>query len=244
MIKAEGLTVHYGKTPILWDLNFQIPKGVLTGILGPNGAGKSTLLKAILGQVKPLSGKIVSSGKIAYVPQRGSIDWDFPITALEVVMMGRYGNLKFFGRLKKADRDAAYAALELVGMSAFAERQIGQLSGGQQQRLFIARAFLQDADLMLLDEPFAGVDLTTEKMIMDILKKQVKAGKTILIVHHDLPTVTQYFDWALLLNTRLVACGPTLEVFHPDHLRSAFRGQSLFDEAAALSAEKSDGAKS
>ena len=243
MIEAEGLTVHYGKTPILWDLTFKIPRGVLVGILGPNGAGKSSLLKAILKLIKPFSGSIASSGRIAYVPQRESIDWDFPITAIEVVMMGRFGKLGLFGKLRKADRQAALSMLDLVGMAPFAGRQISQLSGGQQQRLFIARALLQDADLLLLDEPFAGVDLATEKAIMEILKKQREAGKTILIVHHDLPTVQEYFDWALLLNTRLIACGPVKEVFHRDHLRSMFRGQTLFDEAAVLSAEKYDGAK-
>lgn len=243
MIDVEDLTVHYGKNPILWDITFRIPKGVLAGILGPNGAGKSTLLKAILKIVKPLSGTIIFSGKVAYVPQRESIDWDFPITALEVVTMGRYGKLGLFGRLRKADKQAALSMLEYVGMAAYADRQISQLSGGQQQRLFIARALMQDADLLLLDEPFAGVDLATEKAIMDLLRKQRDSGKTILIVHHDLPTVEEYFDWALLLNKRLIACGPVKEVFHREHLRSMFRGQTLFDEAAVLSAEKYDGAR-
>lgn len=241
MITCENLTIHYGKAASLWDISFQIPPGTVVGILGPNGAGKSTLLKAILGMVKPFSGKISSSGKIAYIPQRESIDWDFPITALEVVLMGRYGKLGVFGRLRKADRESARAMLDLVGMSAFADRQIGQLSGGQQQRLFIARALLQDADLLLLDEPFAGVDFGTEKALMEILKKQAQGGKTVLIVHHDLPTVKEYFDWAVLLNTRLIACGPVSEVFGKEQLRSTFRGQALFDEAMALSVEKRGG---
>lgn len=243
MIDVEGLTIHFGKTPILWDLTFHIPKKLLVGILGPNGAGKSTLLKSILGIIKPFSGTVSFSGKVAYVPQRESIDWDFPITALEVVMMGRYGKLGLFRRLRKADREAALSILDLVGMRPYADRQISQLSGGQQQRLFIARALLEDADLLLLDEPFAGVDLATEKAIMEILRKEKEKGKTILIVHHDLPTVEEYFDWSLLLNTRLIACGPTKEVFRREHLRSMFRGQTLFDEAAVLSAEKYDGAK-
>jgi len=249
-LEADALTVNYGKVPILWDISFQIPQGHLVGILGPNGAGKSTLLKAALGIVKPLSGKISffggplasSRGKIAYVPQRESIDWDFPITAKEVVLMGRYGRLGLFGKLRRADREAASAALELVGMSAYADRQISQLSGGQQQRLFIARALVQEADLFLLDEPFAGVDLATEKAIMELLQRQKQLGKTIFIIHHDLPTVEEYFDWVVLLNTRLVGCGPVKEVFHRDNLMKTFgKSQLLFDEAAVLSAKSVSG---
>jgi len=248
--EADALNVNYGKIPILWDITFQIPQGQMVGILGPNGAGKSTLLKAALGLVKPLSGNIALLGqaasrarkKIAYVPQRESVDWDFPITALEVVLMGRYGRLGLFGRPRKADKEAAGSALELVGMSAYADRQISQLSGGQQQRLFIARALVQEADLFLLDEPFAGVDLATEKAIIELLRRQKQQGKTVFIIHHDLPTVEEYFDWAVLLNTRLVACGPVKEVFHRDNLMRAFgKGQLLFDEAAALSAKSLSG---
>jgi manganese/zinc/iron transport system ATP- binding protein len=242
VIKAEELNVNYGKTSILWDLSFQIPQGLLVGIIGPNGAGKSTLLKAALGLVKPLSGNISIFGKVAYVPQRESVDWDFPITAAEVVLMGRYGRLGLFGRPRKADREAAAAALEQVGMSAYAHRQISQLSGGQQQRLFIARALVQDADLFLLDEPFVGVDLATEKAIMAILRKVKEQGKTVLIVHHDLPSVEEYFDWALLLNTRLLGCGPVKEIFTRDNLARAFgKSQLLFDEAANLSAKSISG---
>jgi manganese/zinc/iron transport system ATP- binding protein len=248
--EADALNVNYGKIPILWDITFQIPQGQMVGILGPNGAGKSTLLKAALGLVKPLSGNISLLGraaakarkKIAYVPQRESVDWDFPITALEVVLMGRYGRLGLFGRPRKADREAAGSALELVGMSAYADRQISQLSGGQQQRHFIARALVQEADLFLLDEPFAGVDLATEKAIIELLRRQKLQGKTVFIIHHDLPTVEEYFDWAVLLNTRLVACGPVKEVFHRDNLARAFgKGQLLFNEAAALSAKSVSG---
>jgi len=242
VIKAEELNVNYGKTSILWDISFEIPEGVLVGIIGPNGAGKSTLLKAALGLVKPLSGKISISGKVAYVPQRESVDWDFPITAEEVVLMGRYGRLGLFGRPRKADREAAAAALEQVGMSAYAHRQISQLSGGQQQRLFIARALVQDADLFLLDEPFVGVDLATEKAIMEILKRVKDQGKTVLIVHHDLPSVEEYFDWTLLLNIRLLGCGPVKEIFTRDNLARAFgKSQLLFDEAANLSAKSISG---
>jgi manganese/zinc/iron transport system ATP- binding protein len=247
---AEDLNVNYERTPVLWDVSFSVPKGKLVGIVGPNGAGKSTLLKAALGLVKPLSGKIEFFNqpldfvrqKIAYVPQRASVDWDFPITALQVVLMGRYGRLGWFGRPRKADREAAAKALELVGMSAYADRQISQLSGGQQQRLFLARALVQNPDIFLLDEPFAGVDLTTEREIIELLKKQREEGKTIFIVHHDLPTVEAYFDWTILLNTRLIACGPTAEVFHAENLAKAFgRTPALFDEAASLSAKKISG---
>lgn len=242
MIEAEELNVNYGKISVLWDVSFQIPKGLLVGLIGPNGAGKSTLLKAALGLVKPLSGKISLSGGVAYVPQRESVDWDFPITAEEVVLMGRYGRLGLFGRPRKADRMAASAALEQVGMLSYAHRQISQLSGGQQQRLFIARALVQNADIFLLDEPFAGVDLATEKAIMDLLRTLKAQGKTVLIVHHDLPSVEEYFDWVLLLNTRLLGCGPIKEVFTRDHLAKAFgKSQLLFDEAADLSAKSISG---
>lgn len=249
-VESEELNINYGKTSVLWDISFQIPEGLLVGIVGPNGAGKSTLLKAALGLMNPLSGQISLFGKparrvrrrVAYVPQRESIDWDFPITAEEVVLMGRYGRLGLFGKPRKADREAAAAALEQVGMTPFAHRQISQLSGGQQQRLFIARALVQNADLFLLDEPFVGVDLATEKAIMTLLRKQKGEGKTVLIVHHDLPSVEEYFDWVLLLNTRLLGCGPVKEVFTRDNVARAFgKNQSLFDEAANLSAKSMSG---
>ena len=249
-MEAESLNLNHGKTPVLWDLSFAVPEGVIVGIIGPNGAGKSTLLKASLGLIKPLSGKIdllgqpanKVRGKIAYVPQRESVDWDFPITAEEVVLMGRYGKLGLFGRLCQADREAAAQALAWVGMSDFAKRQIGQLSGGQQQRLFIARSLLQAADLFLLDEPFAGVDLATEKSLFTLLKHQKSQGKTVFIVHHDLPTVAEYFDWVILLNTRLIACGPTAQVFTPDLLAATFgKRQPLFEEATTLSAKSTSG---
>lgn len=247
-LKAEELNINFGKTSILWDLSFAIPTGVIVGVIGPNGAGKSTLLKAALGLIHPLSGTISIFGqpaanvrqRVAYVPQRESVDWDFPITAEELVLMGRYGRLGLFGRPRKADREASRAALEQVGMSSYADRQISQLSGGQQQRLFIARALVQNADLILLDEPFVGVDLATEKAIMDLLRAQ--KGKTILIVHHDLPTVEEYFDWTLLLNMRLLGCGPVKETFTKENLARVFgKNQSLFDEAANLSAKSISG---
>lgn len=247
---AQELYVNYEKLPVLWDISFAIPKGVIVGILGPNGAGKSTLFKAALGFVKPISGKVEFlhqplakvRHKIAYVPQRQSIDWDFPITALQVVLMGRYGRLGWFGRLRKADREAAMHALATLGMAHLADRQISELSGGQQQRLFFARALLQDPDIFLFDEPFAGIDATTELEIMALLKKQKEEGKTIFIVHHELSTVESYFDWLILLNTRLIASGPTREVFLPRYLSKAFgRMPPMFDEAVSLSAKKTGG---
>jgi manganese/zinc/iron transport system ATP- binding protein len=241
-IKVEDLHVNYEKRSVLWDISFEIPKGQMVAIVGPNGAGKSTLLKSLLGLIKPLTGKISVQSHIAYVPQRESVDWDFPITAEEVVLMGRFGKLGLFGKIKKADREAARAALEQVGMSAYAETQIGQLSGGQQQRLFLARAILQDEDLLLLDEPFSGIDLATEKAIIALLRKQKELGKTILIVHHDLPTVPEYFDWAVLLNTRLVAYGPIAEIFTKNNFARTFgRSEQLFEEAAHLSAKSLSG---
>jgi manganese/zinc/iron transport system ATP- binding protein len=240
-IDIDSLSVNYGKTAVLWDVTLEIPAGQIVCVLGPNGAGKSTLFKAILGLIDPLSGKIDIFGspaakekrRIAYVPQRESIDWDFPITAEEVVLMGRYGRLGFFGRIREADRAAAAHALDLVGMLPFAKRQISRLSWGQRQRLFIARALVQDADLFLLDEPFAGVDMATEKVIMEILRAQKKQGKTILVIHHDLSTVEEYFEWAVLLNTRLIASGPVQKACSPEFLKQTFgKGQMLFDEVA------------
>jgi len=241
-LTTSSLHVNFGKTAVLWDISIKIPSGLIVVVLGPNGAGKSTLFKTALGLVSPFSGTIEVLGgsfksfrnKIAYVPQRESIDWDFPITAEEVVLMGRYGRLGLFGRIRKADREAALHALELVGMLPYRSRQISQLSGGQQQRLFIARALVQEADLFLLDEPFAGVDATTEKTIMELFKTLKRQGKTILIIHHDWSTVEQYFDWLVLLNIRLVASGHVAEVFRPENLVQIFgKWHTLFDEATA-----------
>ncbi len=241
-IEAEELNINYGKTSVLWDVSFQIPKGLLVGIIGPNGAGKSSLLKAVLGLIKPLSGKITTSASIAYVPQRETVDWDFPITAGELVLMGRFGKLGLFKGLKRADYERAESALEQVGLLEMKDRQIGQFSGGQQQKLFLARALVQDAELFLFDEPFVGVDLASEKAIVEILKKQKELGKTILVVHHDLPSVKEYFDWALLLNTRLYGCGPVKEVFNKKNLAKMFgKNGSLFLEAADLTAKKTGG---
>ena len=243
VIDIQQLTVNYDKTPVLWDVNFSIPQGKLVGVVGPNGAGKSTLLKAMLGIVKPVSGRARFFEKplkevwerIAYVPQRTSVDWNFPITVLELVLMGRYRRLGLFKWPKVADRDAARRALEMVGMASFEKRQISELSGGQQQRLFIARALLQEADIFFLDEPFSGVDMTTEKEILELMTRLKAQGKTLIIVHHDLSTVQQYFDWAILLNTALVACGPIKEVFHQDNIFRTFgKSHSLLEEVTRL----------
>ena len=251
-LKIEQLSVNYDKTPVLWDIHCAIPEGTLVGIIGPNGAGKSTLLKTLLGMARPLSGKIEFFGssykkvrhRIAYVPQRSSVDWDFPITAFEVVLMGRYGKLGFFKWPKMADKKATYHALEMVGMLPFADRQISQLSGGQQQRLFIARALLQDADLYLMDEPFAGVDMATEKAIIALMDKLKVQGKTLLVVHHDLSTVDTYFDWVIMLNTCLIACGPVEESFNSNTIMRAYgRTSALLDEAAKLTQNKTSGMK-
>lgn len=251
-LKIEQLSVNYDKTPVLWDIHCHIPEGKLVGIIGPNGAGKSTLLKTLLGMTKPLSGRIEFFNqtykkvrhRIAYVPQRSSVDWDFPITAFEVVLMGRYGKLGIFKWPKLADKKAALNALEMVGMLPFANRQISQLSGGQQQRLFIARALLQDADLYLMDEPFAGVDMATEKAIIALMDKLKVQGKTLLVVHHDLSTVDSYFDWVMMLNTCLIACGPVDEVFNAHAIMRTYgRTNALLDEAAKLTQNKTSGMK-
>lgn len=245
--QVHQLTVNYDKTPVLWDISCEVPQGRLVGIVGPNGAGKSTLIKAALGLIKPISGKIEFFGlplkevnkRIAYVPQRESVDWDFPITARELVLMGRYGRLGLFRWPRKADWIAADRYLEMVGMMPYANRQISQLSGGQQQRVFIARALLQEADIYFMDEPFAGIDLATEKVIMNILGKLKSEGKTVFVVHHDLNTTQSYFDWAILLNMKLVACGPVKEVFTTDNLLATYgKSFSLLDEALKLSQNK------
>lgn len=249
-LDVAQLSVNYDETPVLWDITIQIPQGVILGVVGPNGAGKSTLIKSLLGLVKPLSGRVDFFGKpidkarqkIAYVPQRSSVDWDFPITVKELVLMGRYGRLGLFKRPREADKVAADHYLELVGMSAYRDRQISQLSGGQQQRIFLARALLQEADLYFMDEPFTGVDLATEKMMMKLFHSLKEKGKTLVIVHHDLGSLKEYFDWTLLLNTRLIACGPTSEVVNPANLEAAYgKNDFLFDFALKRSHEKQAG---
>jgi manganese/zinc/iron transport system ATP- binding protein len=249
-LEVHQLSVNYDKTPVLWDVTLKIPSGHIVGIIGPNGAGKSTFLKAALGVVQPISGSIEYLGlplskmqeKVAYVPQRESVDWDFPITVRSLVLMGRYGRLGLFRWARKADWAAADHYLEMVGMSQYADRQISQLSGGQQQRVFIARALLQEAEIYFLDEPFAGIDLASERVIMDILKQLKKQGKTIFVVHHDLNTVESYFDWVVLLNMRLVAAGPTKTTFTPENLNVTYgKSYALFDEVLKLSEQRTYG---
>ncbi|WP_332717882.1 metal ABC transporter ATP-binding protein [Pelagibacterium mangrovi] len=244
-VHVEDLTVSYQSNPVLWDIDFDIPPGVMAAIVGPNGAGKSTLIKSILDLVKPTAGHVTIHGrpyarqrrKVGYVPQRSSVDWDFPTTALDVVTMGLYGQLGWLRRPGKAERERAMAALERVGMDDFADRQISQLSGGQQQRVFIARALVQDADVYFLDEPMAGVDATTERAIVKILHALRDAGKTVIVVHHDLQTVRDYFDWMVILNVRVIAQGPVSEVYTPENLRRAYGGQiALIDSDATLQA--------
>jgi manganese/zinc/iron transport system ATP- binding protein len=213
--------------------------------MGPNGAGKSTLIKGILGLLPLVSGEVSIYGKpyksqrklIGYVPQRESVDWDFPTDALDVVLMGRYGHAGMFRRLRAYDKEFAYTCLEKVGMADYARRQISQLSGGQQQRVFLARALAQDARVYFMDEPFTGVDAATEKAIVLLLDELKSQGKTVLVVHHDLQTVDEYFDWLLLMNIRKVAFGPTSEVFVPDNLQEAYGGKLLFQKNAAYTAQ-------
>lgn len=250
--KTNQLTVNYDKTPVLWDVSLEVPTGKLVGIIGPNGAGKSTLIKTALGLVQPMSGRVEFFGallsevrqRVAYVPQRESVDWDFPITVRDLVLMGRYGQLGTFRWPRAADLAAVNHYLDIVGMTAYADRQISQLSGGQQQRAFLARALLQEADIYFMDEPFAGVDLATEHVIMNLLRKLKAEGKTVFVVHHDLNNVESYFDWVIMLNMRLVACGNTAQVFNAATLNETYgKSYSLFDEALKLSSEKLKGVR-
>ena len=241
-LALRGLTVSYGQKPAVFSVDMTVVPGAMTAIIGPNGAGKSTLLKAALGILKPLAGTITVYGKpvasqrhrIAYVPQRASVDWDFPTRVIDVVLMGLYPQLGLLGRVRPAHRARAEDCLARVGMEDFATRQIGQLSGGQQQRVFLARALAQDADLYLLDEPFAGVDAATEKAIIAVLKSLRDAGKTVVAVHHDLATVRDYFDNVFLINTRRVAEGPVAEVFSADTLQEAYGGRLALGQVDAL----------
>jgi len=225
-VAIDDLTVAYNYKPVLWDIDLTIPKGVLMAIVGPNGAGKSTLIKAILGVIKPIAGSVSVFGKpykkqrqlVAYVPQKGSVDWDFPTTALDVVLMGTYGGLGWIKRPGKTEKKAALEALEKVGMLPYKSRQISQLSGGQQQRIFLARALVQNAEIYFMDEPFQGVDATTEKAIINILKLLRKDGKTVVVVHHDLQTVPEYFDWVTFLNVKKIATGPVKDIFNNENL--------------------------
>jgi manganese/zinc/iron transport system ATP- binding protein len=247
-LHVEDLTVSYHGRPALWDIDLDVPPGVMAAIVGPNGAGKSTLIKAILGLVKPVAGHITIFGRpfraqrrrVGYVPQRSSVDWDFPTSALDVVTMGLYGHLGWLRRPGRRERDQAMAALTQVGMQDFAARQISQLSGGQQQRVFLARALVQQADIYFLDEPMAGVDATTERAVVDILRALRDQGRTVIVVHHDLQTVRSYFDWLLLLNVRVIAQGPMPAVYTAENLHQAYGGQVALLERETLAAAGSD----
>ncbi|MFI4916856.1 MAG: metal ABC transporter ATP-binding protein [Phycisphaerales bacterium JB060] len=235
------MTVAYQRKPVLWDVDYDAPANALVAIVGPNGAGKSTLIKAALGLVPRASGLVEFWGdpykrvrdRVAYVPQRESVDWSFPVSALDVVCMGRYRRVGWLRPVGRAHRRAALECLDRVGLADLAQRQISQLSGGQQQRVFLARALAQEGDLYVMDEPFAGVDAATERAIVVLLRELRDAGKTAIVVHHDLQTVPQYFDHALLLNMRVVASGPVAEVFTEENLHKTYGGKlTLLSEAA------------
>ncbi|MED4401303.1 metal ABC transporter ATP-binding protein [Metabacillus fastidiosus] len=246
-VEVENLTIAYNQKPVLQEVSFKVPEGKLIGIIGPNGAGKSTLIKGILGLIPTAGGNVEILGesykkqrkKIGYVPQRGSVDWDFPTNALDVVLMGRYGHVGMLKRPRKKDYEIARECLNKVGMLDFADRQISQLSGGQQQRVFLARALAQDAEIYFMDEPFVGVDAATEKAIIALLNELKARGKTVLVVHHDLQTVDEYFDWVLLLNLRKIAFGPTKETFTIENLQKAYGGKLTFLQDQALVVEDS-----
>jgi manganese/zinc/iron transport system ATP- binding protein len=233
-IEVTDLTVAYGEKPVLWDVDLEVPQGTLMAVVGPNGAGKTTLIRAILGMVRPAAGQALVHGRpyaeqrrrVAYVPQRGSVDWDFPTSVLDVVLMGRYGSLGWIRRPGTVDKTAAREALEQVGMTELAGRQISQLSGGQQQRVFLARALVQHADVYFMDEPFQGVDATTERAIVELLRELRSRGKTVVAVHHDLQTVPEYFDQVTLLNVRRIASGPVDEAFTEENLRRTYGGRA------------------
>ena len=240
-LSIHDMTVAYHRKPVLWDVDLDVPEGKLLAIVGPNGAGKSTLIKACLDLVPRASGRVMFYGKpyrsqrrlVGYVPQRESVDWDFPVSALEVVAMGTYGRLGWLRPVGRKQREESMAALDRVGMADYAKRQISQLSGGQQQRVFLARALVQDAKMYFMDEPFAGVDAATETTIVQTLRDMRDAGKTVLVVHHDLQTVPEYFDWTMLLNMRVVAFGPTAEVFNYDLLQRTYGGRlTILSEVA------------
>lgn len=239
-LSIHDLTVAYHRKPVLWDIDLDIPEGKLVGIVGPNGAGKSTLIKACLDLIPVASGRVQVFGKpykkqrslVGYVPQRESVDWDFPVSAEDVVAMGLYRKIGWCLPVRRKHKELARKALDRVGMGHLAGRQISQLSGGQQQRVFLARALAQDATVYFMDEPFAAVDAATERAIVQLLKDLKGRGKTTMVVHHDLATVAQYFDWVILLNMRVVAAGPTAEVFTQENLRKAYGGKlSLLAEA-------------
>ncbi|NJL07415.1 MAG: metal ABC transporter ATP-binding protein [Methylacidiphilales bacterium] len=233
VIVVENLTVSYGPKPALLDVSLSVNKGLLVGVIGPNGAGKSTFIKAILGFVKRDFGSVKilgisaekARGLVAYVPQRGAVDWDFPVCVKEVAMMGRYGAIPWYRNPSKEDWEIVSNALDMVRMSEFKDRQIGQLSGGQQQRVFMARALAQGSEILLLDEPFAGVDAATERAILDVLERAKQTGRTLVVVHHDLATASEYFDRLILIKQRLYAYGTPQMVLREDLLSEVYEGK-------------------
>lgn len=240
-LAVHDLTVAYHRKPVLWDVDLDIPEGKLVGIIGPNGAGKSTLLKACLNLIPRASGEIGFYGQpyqkqqalVSYVPQRESVDWDFPVTVLDVVAMGTYRSLGWFKWVGKKEKRLAHNALEQVGLAHLAHRQINELSGGQQQRVFLARALTQKAQIYFMDEPFSAVDAATEEAIISLLRSLNEEGKTVLVVHHDLSTVGKYFNWLVMLNMRVVASGPTEETLTADNLEKTYGGRlSILTDAA------------
>lgn len=246
-LEAHNLTVSYDKQPVLWDIDFSLSEGTLAGIIGPNGSGKTTLLKAAMGILPADSGYVRIFEKpldemrerVSYVPQRQSVDWDFPATVEDIALMGRYRKGRLFGRLSKYDREIAAEALERVGMSDYSKRQISALSGGQQQRVFIARSLAQQADIYLMDEPFTGIDAASEEAILGLLEDMRTEGKTVVLVHHDLHTAIEFFDHIILLNTRLIAAGPKAEVLTAANLKTAYGGQlTLLNKVAELVRKK------
>ncbi|MCU6709262.1 metal ABC transporter ATP-binding protein [Paenibacillus sp. J5C_2022] len=248
-LSVRELSVAYQKKPVLRGVSFDITEGELIGVIGPNGAGKSTMMKAALGLIPSINGEVNVYGKpvkqqrrlIGYVPQRESVDWDFPTNALDVVLMGTYGRLGWFRRPGVKEKAMAMECLQKVGMADFADRQISQLSGGQQQRVFLARALAQDAKLYFMDEPFAGVDAATEKAIITLLQELKKQGKTVIVVHHDLATVEQYFDSVLMLNVELQGFGPTEQVFTKDNLQRTYGGRFAFLDQGKLGSARGRG---
>lgn len=241
-LQINDLTVAYNSRPALWDVDLTVPEGVLMAIVGPNGAGKSTLIKSSLDLIPRAAGDVRVYGKpyqkardlVGYVPQRGSVDWDFPTSVLDVVMMGLYGKLGWFKRAGAAERDQARHALEQVGIADLADRQISQLSGGQQQRTFLARALVQDAQIYFMDEPFAAVDAVTERAIINILRELRERNKTVIVVHHDLQTVTEYFDYVALLNVEILGSGKVEDVFTEENLRRTYGDRATLKAKVAL----------
>ncbi|MFP4125680.1 MAG: metal ABC transporter ATP-binding protein [Alphaproteobacteria bacterium] len=248
-LHVEDLTVSYHGAPALWDVDVDIPPGVMCAVVGPNGAGKSTFVKAVLGLVAPTAGHVRLYGapydrrrrRVGYVPQRSAVDWDFPTTALDVVQMGRYGHLGWFRRPGRHERELALDALARVDLADLADRQISQLSGGQQQRVFLARALVQDAAIYFLDEPMAGVDAPTERAIVALLQELRDAGRTLIVVHHDLSTVRDYFDWLVILNVRVIAQGPVERVYTAANLRRAYGGQIALIESGEVAESAAGG---